>query len=94
MPPETNEEIRAKLQDLRSRIRQIAHDISSPLGVLRLAVHYLQVGEPDEERRRHYIDVMNQTVGKVEANLDRLRALIEELPAQAGEGAPPDETRT
>ena len=74
MPAVETEEIQKQLEALRSDIRQIAHDISTPLGVVRLVAHYLEGRPDDESQREHYCQVISQNVAKIEANLDRLRA--------------------
>jgi len=80
MASEDPENLEVQLTALRTGIRQIAHDISSPLGVLRMVAYYLQANQPDQEKREHYFKVISQNVDKVEANLDRLRALTDSPP--------------
>jgi len=43
-----------------------------------MVAYYLKSAQPDAEKRDHYFHVIDQNVAKVEANLDRLRALTEE----------------
>lgn len=74
MPAGETEEVQKQLEALRSELRQIAHDISSPLGVVRLVAHYLKGKTDDNPEREHYYQVITQSVAKIEANLDRLRA--------------------
>ncbi|MEW6511779.1 MAG: histidine kinase dimerization/phospho-acceptor domain-containing protein [Bacteroidota bacterium] len=63
------------LEHLRNGIREITHDVSNPLGVLRMAVYYLQHGKPDPDKQEHYFSVIAESVERVEAGLSRLRAL-------------------
>lgn len=72
---ERSEDLRRELERVHSGIREIAHDISSPLGVLRMAVFYLQSGASDEAKRTEYYQLMNDTIEKVEGCLRRLRGL-------------------
>jgi nitrogen-specific signal transduction histidine kinase len=67
----------AEIDRLRSGIREIAHDISNPLGVLRMAAYYLQTAHPDNEKREQYYKIIGDTVGRVEEGLRKLRALAE-----------------
>jgi len=77
MTPQEEEDLRQQLHRLKRGIRDIAHDISNPLGVLQMAVYYLQRGKPDREKQEHYYAMIAQTVDKVESSLMRLRALSE-----------------
>jgi nitrogen-specific signal transduction histidine kinase len=75
MKTEEPEDPQAHIEALNKSIREIAHDLSNPLGILRMAVYYLETGEPDEEKRAHYYKMMGQTLDKIETGLRRLRAL-------------------
>ena len=66
---------KGRIDAMRYNIREIAHDISSPLGVLRMAVYYLQTADPDREKQHQYYRLMNETMDKVEESLKRLRTL-------------------
>ncbi len=66
---------KGRIDAMRYTIREIAHDISSPLGVLRMAVYYLQTADPDLEKQQQYYRLMNETMDKVEESLKRLRTL-------------------
>jgi nitrogen-specific signal transduction histidine kinase len=89
MTAQEEADIRIQLDRLRSGIREIAHDISNPLGVLRMASYYLQHGKPDGEKQLHYYGVITSTVEKVEAGLNRLRALSENPLMDVRADAPP-----
>jgi nitrogen-specific signal transduction histidine kinase len=78
-----------QLDKLKIGIREIAHDISNPLGVLRMAAYYLQHGEPEKEKQIHYYGVISNTVEKVEAGLNKLRALGENPMMDIRADAPP-----
>jgi nitrogen-specific signal transduction histidine kinase len=77
MSQDTTAELRGELDRLRTEIRDIAHDISNPLGVLRMAAYYLQTAHPDNEKREQYYKIIGETVGRVEESLRRLRSLVE-----------------
>ena len=76
------------LLQLKRGIREVAHDISNPLGVLRMAAYYLQHGNPDKDKQNHYYTVIAETVERVEAGLNKLRSLSEHAGVGAGEGGP------
>jgi len=76
-----------QLQRLQSAIREIAHDMSNPLGVMRMAVYYLQNGKPEKEKQEHYFAVIGETVEKVAEGLAKLRALSE-APASGPQSSP------
>jgi nitrogen-specific signal transduction histidine kinase len=75
MSEQESTELRKQVDNLKSGIREITHDISNPLGVIRMAAYYLQVGKMDDEKRSHYFTVIGQTIDKVELQLRRLREL-------------------
>ena len=83
------EKLRAELDRLKLSMRKIAHDMSNPLGVLRMAAYYLQTANPESHKRDHYYKIINDSVTRVEDNLKRLRALCEppaqKLPSSPGE---------
>jgi nitrogen-specific signal transduction histidine kinase len=84
------ENSQVQLDALRTGMRKIAHDISTPLGVLRMVAYYLQTNQTDQEKREHYFKVISQNVDKVEAGLDRLRALTDSPPFAPPAQRPPD----
>lgn len=89
MDSEQGADLRLEVEALKKSIREIAHDISNPLGVMRMAVYYLETARPDEDKREHYYQVMGQTLDKIETSLKRLRSLS--LPPDAGQDLmPPD----
>ena len=85
MAPQGEEGLREQVTTLKSGIREIAHEISTPLGVLRMAVYYLQRGKVDKEKQERYYEIIAEAVGRVEAGLTKLRALYEAFPSDAAE---------
>ena len=67
-------------------IRALAHDIASPIGILRLAMHVLRTMKPDAEKREQYYETMSQAIDRLEDQIRRMRALTEGTPG----GQPPD----
>jgi len=72
------DDLRRQLQRLKAGIRTVIHDVSNPLGVLRMAAYYLQSGSPDRERQEHYLTVIGETVEKIAARLTALRDMGDE----------------
>lgn len=75
MSQDQTAELQSQIDRLRAGIREIAHDISNPLGVLRMAAYYLQTAHPDNEKRDQYYKIIGDTVGRVEDGLRKLRTL-------------------
>ncbi len=61
--------------NLKLDVRQIAHDMSSPLGTLRMAVYYLETAKPDESKRAEYYAMMSHNIDRIEDMIRRLRLL-------------------
>jgi nitrogen-specific signal transduction histidine kinase len=93
MGPSELDELQERLNAVKAAIREIAHDISGPLGVLRMAAYFLQTAKPDEEKREHYYKLIVDTVEKVEGGLKRLRALNDD-PSLALKPSDPQENQT
>lgn len=75
------EELRGEVDRLKASMRTIAHDLSNPLGVLRMAAYYLQTAHPDNQKRDHYYNIIHDSVTRVEDGLKRLRTLCD-IPPQ------------
>lgn len=71
--------LQAQLEQVKMGMREIAHDISNPLGILRMAAYYLQTAHPEGEKRDQYYKIIGDTVTRVEDGLRRLRALSEQI---------------
>jgi nitrogen-specific signal transduction histidine kinase len=71
------DDIQTQLTNLKQGIREIAHEINNPLGVLRMAAYLMDTTNPDEAKRKHYVSLINQSVDRIESGLKRLRALRE-----------------
>jgi len=77
MSPDAADRHEKQIADLHAGIRQIAHDLSNPLGILRMAVYFLQSTKDEGEKREQYLSMMNETINRVEQQLKRLRDLTE-----------------
>ncbi len=84
-------ELQRQLQSLKASIRTIVHDVSNPLGVLRMTAYYLQHGDPDKEKVDHYLTMIGDTVEKIASGLIVLRDLSDESP---GGARPPGDEQT
>ncbi len=65
------------IEAIRQGIRTITHELSSPLGVLRMTLHYLRTQDVPPEKRDHYLGLLNDTVDRLEDGLHRMRALAD-----------------
>jgi nitrogen-specific signal transduction histidine kinase len=82
-------DLKSQIDGMRAGIREIAHDLSNPLGVIRMTAYYLQVAQPDKAKQDHYFKLMNDTVDKMEAGLKRLRSLVDAPAVESRPGEPP-----
>jgi hypothetical protein len=86
--------LRAQRDEAVAGVREVTHDLSNRVGILRMAVYYLQSTDPDQERRSQYYTMMNDTLDKTELTLRRLRSLFglgpvgELTPPASGERTP------
>jgi len=87
-PSQKAEEIQLQLDNLRASIREIAHEINNPLGILRMAIYFLESTNPGPEKTAEYFKVINDGIDKIEHNLNRLRAVRED-PTQKLSDLPP-----
>jgi signal transduction histidine kinase len=60
---------------LKNDIRQICHDLSNPLGILRMALYVLQSSKADPEKRAHYMAMMSESLDRMEVHLKKLRTI-------------------
>jgi signal transduction histidine kinase len=64
----------------RKDIRQICHDLSNPLGILRMAIYFLQNSSADAEKRTQYYAMMNESLDKIDQHMKRLRDMAASEP--------------
>ncbi|MBI5473453.1 MAG: hypothetical protein HY961_14005 [Ignavibacteriae bacterium] len=76
----TESELQEQISKLKIGIREIAHEINNPLGVLRMAAYLMDTSNPDEAKRKHYLNLINTSIDRIESGLKKLRALREGLP--------------
>ncbi len=72
-----SQDLAAQIEAIRLGIRKITHELSSPLGVLRMTTHYLRTKDVPAEQRDHYLQLLNDTVDRLEDGLHRMRALAD-----------------
>jgi nitrogen-specific signal transduction histidine kinase len=70
-------DITAQIEAIRLGIRKITHELSSPLGVFRMTLHYLRTQNVPADKRDHYLQLLNDTVDRLEDGLHRMRALAD-----------------
>lgn len=73
------------LESLRSGIGRITHDMSTPLGIVRMALYALKSTDPDPARQARYVDIMSENLERVEEGLRKIRTTIH---GDAGSPAP------
>ncbi len=79
-----------QLKNLKNGIREIAHDINNPLGIVRMAVYFLLTANPTSEKRDQYFRAIEGGLERIEQNLQRLKALGEN-PAIPIPHSPPED---
>jgi nitrogen-specific signal transduction histidine kinase len=73
-----SDQLNRQVTNLKVGIREVAHEINNPLGVLRMAAYLMETTNPDEAKRKHYINLINTSIDRIEIGLKRLRALRED----------------
>jgi nitrogen-specific signal transduction histidine kinase len=66
-------------EEMGRTIRKLAHDLSNPLGVLRMASYFLKTTD-DTKKRDRYLEMMDLNIDRIEQLLKDLRALTEAGP--------------
>ncbi len=74
-------------EEIKLKLRKIAHDMSNPVGILRMAVYYLETAKPDQDKTLQYYAMMNQNIDKIEALIRQLRFVAGSPSVQ---GPPPE----
>jgi nitrogen-specific signal transduction histidine kinase len=67
----------APREELHRAIRKIAHDLSNPIGVLRMASYFLKTVPNEKEKRDRYLEMVDLNIDRIEQLLKQLRALTE-----------------
>ncbi len=80
----------SQLEAIRLGIRTITHELSSPLGVLRMTVHYLRTQDVPPDKKEHYLNLLNDTVSRLEDGFHRMRALADPDYRPQGQQVPPE----
>lgn len=90
-PPQSERDLGAllrQIENLKSGIREISHEINNPLGILRMAVYFLENTQPTAEKQAHYFKVINEGLERIEQSLDQLKSLRENPSARIHEDPP------
>jgi nitrogen-specific signal transduction histidine kinase len=64
-----------ELETIRAHIREIAHAINNPLGVLRMTAYFLDRGDVAPEKLVEYAGLINQSLDRIEIGIKRLNDL-------------------
>lgn len=80
-------ELPAGPEEMKLQLRKIAHDMSNPVGILRMAVYYLETAKPDSGKTEQYYTMMNQNIDKIEGLIRQLRIIAGSPSVQ---GPPPE----
>ncbi len=74
-----------QLDHIKASIREIAHEINNPLGVLRMTAYFLERGDTPPEKLMEYVGLINQSLDRIEAGVQRLGELRRNTPGTAGQ---------
>jgi nitrogen-specific signal transduction histidine kinase len=88
-PTQTELDLQTQVNNLKAGIREVAHEINNPLGVMRMAIFMMQSYKDDREKQQHYLELLNASIERIEAGLKRLRALRENPSAALDDTTPP-----
>jgi nitrogen-specific signal transduction histidine kinase len=64
-----------ELETIRASLREIAHEINNPLGVLRMTAYFLDRGDLSAEKLAEYAGLINQSLDRIESGMKRLNDL-------------------
>jgi len=90
MSSNPSQDLTSQIEAIRLGIRKITHELSSPLGVFRMTIHYLRTKNVPPEKVDHYLQVLNDTVDRLEDGLHRMRALADPDYQQQEQQIPPE----
>ncbi len=71
------------MEEIHTSLRKIIHDMSNPLGILRMAVYFLQTAKPEQEKREEYYVALNQSLDKIDGYVGQLREVTEKATGQS-----------
>lgn len=77
-----------QLENLKNGIREVSHEINNPLGIIRMAVYFLQTSNPTEEKKTEYFRVIDEGFERIEQSLQQLK-LLREHPSSFSPKFPP-----
>jgi nitrogen-specific signal transduction histidine kinase len=71
------DEFQNQVENLKAGIREVAHEVNNPLGIIRMALYFLHTTNPEGEKREHYFTVIEEGLVRIEQNLQKLKPLRE-----------------
>ena len=89
--PQQSGNVVEQFENLKVGIRDVTHEINNPLGIIRMALYFLQTTNPEGEKREHYFKVMEDGLERIEQALQRLKMLRENSSAWIQEQPPKDQ---
>ncbi len=85
---EQTRDLAREVENLRAGIRELSHEINNPLGIIRMALYFLQTTDPTAEKKEHYLKVIDEGLGRIDESLHRLKALRENPSAWTSKRSP------
>jgi nitrogen-specific signal transduction histidine kinase len=73
-----------ELETIRASLREIAHEINNPLGVLRMTAYFLDRGDVPSAKLVEYAGLINQSLDRIENGMKRLNDLRRGIPPAGG----------
>lgn len=82
-------DLQTQVNNLKAGIREVAHEINNPLGVMRMALFMIQSNKDDKAKQQYYLELLNVSLERIEDGLKRLRALREDPSVALNDTTPP-----
>lgn len=77
-----------RIRELESEFRTFVHSVNNPLGVIRMAVYFLQTAPADHERRDEYFALIGENIDRVEQLVRKARSVYR-VDMEGDAGPPP-----
>ncbi|MBU1298345.1 MAG: hypothetical protein KJ963_06305 [Bacteroidetes bacterium] len=68
--------------EINKCLADITHEINNPLGIIRLALFQLQSKDITDEKKAQYLQVVNDSIGKIEDQIKSLRLIREKMKSE------------
>lgn len=77
-----------RIRELESEFRTFVHSVNNPLGIIRMAVYFLQTAPADHERRDEYFALIGENIDRVEQLVRKARSVYR-TDMESDAGPPP-----